>query len=125
MDRQLGLLWGAVAALLILASPLATTLPGGLMSCPFKGLTGIPCPTCGTTRAALALAHFEPVHALTHYPLPALGWILFLGGGLAAGWRAWRGLSLPRIPRRIPLWARLAFLGAVLFNWAYSIATGV
>ena len=125
MARQLGLLWGAVASSLILLSPLATKLAGGLASCPFKGLTGIPCPTCGTTRAALALAHFEPLHALTHYPLPTLGWIVFLGGGLAAGWRAWRGLPLPRIPRRVPIWARLAFVGVVLANWAYSIATGV
>ena len=118
-------MWGGVALLLILLSPLAEVFAGGLASCPFKGLTGIPCPSCGATRAALALARLEPVHALVHYPLPAVGWIAFIGGGLAAAWRAWRGRPLPRIPGRIPVWVRIGVVGIVLANWAYSIATGV
>lgn len=127
MSRQLALLWGAVALLLVLLSPLAAAFvgAGGLPGCPFKNLTGLPCPTCGTTRAALALAALEPVHALVHYPLPTLAWTFLVAGGLAAGWRAWRGRPLPAVPRRLPAWARLALLGAVAANWAYSIATGV
>lgn len=124
-SRHLGLLWGSVALLLILLSPLASSLASGLWSCPLKSLTGVPCPGCGTTRAALALARFDPVHAIVHYPLPALAWIVFIGGGLWALWRAWRRQPLPRLPRRLPIWARLGVLAAVLANWAYSIATGV
>ncbi len=123
-DRQLGLLWGGVASLLILVSPLAPKVASGLWTCPFKSLTGLPCPSCGTGRAALALARFDPIHALVHYPLPALAWMAFLAGGLAAGWLAWRRRPLPRI-RRLPAWARVGIVAAIVANWAYSIATGV
>ncbi len=122
--RQLAALWGAVALALIALSPLAPAIAGGLWSCPFKGLFGIPCPTCGTGRAALALARFDPVGALVSYPLPALAWTAFIALGLAAGWRAWQGKPLPRI-RRLPVWSRIAIIAAVAANWAYSIATGV
>ena len=121
---QLGLLWGAVALLLILLSPLAPVIASGLWSCPFKSLTGFACPGCGTGRAALALARLDPMHALTHHPLPALAWMAFVVAGLVAGWLAWRRRPLPRI-RRLPGWARVAAVAAVLANWAYSIATGV
>lgn len=124
-DRQLGLLWGAVAASLILLSPLATRFAAGLWSCPWKELTGFACPGCGTTRAALALARFEPLHALTHYPLPTLCWIFLIGGGLLAGALAACGQPLLPWPRRLPVWARVTLVAAVLANWAYSIATGV
>ncbi len=123
-DRQLGLLWGGVALSLIVLSPLAPAFATGLWSCPFKSLTDIPCPSCGTGRAALALARFAPVEALMHYPLPALAWMAFIAGGLAAGWRAWRGQPLPRI-RRLPVWVRIGAVAAVAANWAFSIATGV
>ncbi len=122
--RQLGLLWGAVALLLILLSPLAPALASGLWSCPFKSLTGFPCPTCGTGRAALALARFDPIHALVHHPLPALAWMAFIVAGLVAGVRALQCRPLPRI-RRLPVWVKVAVVVAVAANWAYSIATGV
>lgn len=86
-------------------------------------MTGLPCPACGTTRAALALARLDFFEAFLSYPLPALVWTLFLLGGLAAGWRAWSRRPLPRI-RRLPGWGKAAIVGAVLLNWAYSIATG-
>ncbi len=123
-DRQLAAIWGGVALALIAFSPLAPVIAGRLWSCPFKGIFGIPCPTCGTGRAALALARFDPIHALVHYPLPALAWMAFLAAGLVAGWRAWRGQPLPRV-RRLPVWSRIAIVVAVLANWAYSIATGI
>ena len=123
-DRQLGFLWAAVALSLVALSPLAPSFAAGLWSCPFKSLTGRPCPSCGTGRAALALARFDPMHALVHYPLPALVWTAFIAGGLIAGWRAWNGQPLPRI-RRVPVWIRVGAIVAVAANWAYSIATGV
>lgn len=122
--RQLGLLWGGVAAALLLLAPFTPLFAGGLLACPFKSLTGIPCPGCGTTRAALALARLDVAGAFVHYPLPALAWTLFLAGGLWAGWRAWRERPLPE-PRRLPTWGKVGIVAAVLANWIYSIATGV
>ena len=125
MSRQLALLWGGVAATLMIASPWASGLTGGLWACAFKSWTGYACPSCGTTRAALLLAELDFATALSLYPLPALGWILFLGGGLAAAVVTLVGQTPPGIPTRLTLTGRVAIVSAVGLNWAYSIATGV
>jgi hypothetical protein len=125
MSRQLALLWGGVAGALVALSPLASRMAGAAWPCAFKSLTGIACPTCGTTRAALALAKLDFAGALTRYPLPAAGWIVFIAGGLAAAMLALAGRTPPAIPRSLPLRLRVGLVAVVLANWAYSIATGV
>jgi hypothetical protein len=125
MNRQIALLWGAVSGVLLAASPWATTLGDALWDCTFKSWTGIPCPTCGTARAAMALARFDFLDALSRYPLPTLGWMFVLAGGIVAATMALAGRQPPAIPSRLPVWGRLALVAAVLGNWAYSIATGV
>lgn len=124
-DRQLGLLWGGVALALIALSPLGRFVAGGLPVCPFKTLTGIPCPSCGTARAALALARWDPWYALTHFPLPTLAWIGLISGGLVAGILALARRPLPSLPRKLPLGVKIAIVAVVVVNWIYSIATGV
>jgi hypothetical protein len=60
--------------------------------CPLFELTGLPCPTCGGTRAALALARLEPGAALQANPLVTVG-------ALALGlWGAW-GAAATAAPR--------------------------
>jgi Protein of unknown function (DUF2752) len=125
MSRQLALLWGAVAGVLLAASPWASAFGDALWECTFKSWTGIPCPTCGTARAAVALARLDVLEALSRYPLPALAWIFLLAGGLGAAAMALLGRQPPQIPSRIPVWGRVAIVAAVLGNWMYSIATGV
>ncbi len=91
--------------------------------CLFKGLTGHPCPTCGATRAALALASGHPWRAFLWNPL------LVAAGALAAAgfaFRAATGLA-PRFqwtPRGRTL-ALLALAAAVLANWVYLLRSGV
>lgn len=125
MSRQVAFLWGAVALVLLGASPWASLAGDALWDCTFKSWTGIPCPTCGTARAALALARLDVLGALGRYPLPTIAWIGLIGGGLYVGAMALLGRTPPAIPNRLPTWGRAAVVAAVLANWMYSIATGV
>lgn len=119
--RQLGLIWGAVAAILVALSPWAPALATGLPGCPLVILTGIPCPSCGTTRAALALARFDPLAALALNPLAAAGWIALVAGGLVAGAAALAGRGVEEPSGRLRLGWRLAMVLAALANWAWVI----
>jgi hypothetical protein len=125
VSRQLAFLWGAVSLALVGASPWAAYATDALWECTFKSWTGIPCPTCGTARAALALARLDILGALERYPLPAASWIFLIVAGLAAGAMALLGRTPPPIPKRLPPWARTAIVAAILANWMHSIATGV
>lgn len=123
--RQLGFLWGAVALALVALSPYAFRMAAGLPACPVKSIAGLPCLTCGTTRAALALAAFDLPAALAVNPLAALAWIALIGGGFAAGLGALAGRPLPLVEPRPSLGLRLALGGALLGNWAYLLFAGV
>jgi hypothetical protein len=94
-----------------------------LRPCAFRSLTGLPCPTCGTTRAALALLDLDLGAAFAVNPLAALTGVGFIVGGvLAAVWALRRG-PVPVISRsfaRILLWSLIV---AVLANWLYLIVT--
>jgi hypothetical protein len=90
--------------------------------CVFRAVTGVPCPTCGSTRAALALASGEVGLAFRYNPLISAAWLLLpaaLLGTLVFRPR-WRSLSLPT--RR---WAVrglvLLLVIAGLANWVYLI----
>jgi uncharacterized protein DUF2752 len=41
-------------------------------SCAFRGLAGVPCPTCGSTRAIVHLSHGEITSALAMNPIVSL-----------------------------------------------------
>ncbi|MEM6795579.1 MAG: DUF2752 domain-containing protein [Acidobacteriota bacterium] len=123
--RQLAVLWAGAVLCLVALSPFGSAIAGFMGACPFKETTGVPCPSCGTSRAAMGLARLDVWGAFSAYPLPTLGWTFFVLGGLWAG--AWTALGrdLPSLPRRLPRWALILVVAAMLGNWAYSIATGV
>ncbi len=123
-ERQFGFLWGGAALALILISPFGEFMTGALPACPMKTFVGLPCPGCGTTRAALALAHLDLVAAFELSPLAALAWTLFVAGGLLAGTFAALGRPVPQPPTRLPGWARVAVVTLVLVNWVYLITHG-
>ncbi len=117
------LVWGAAAALAVAAAPLAATLVAYFPACVFKAWTGIPCPFCGTTRAAVVLAELDFAEAFVRYPLQSVFWVVALGGGFVAGGAALLGRPLPH--RRLPRWAWTVLAAAVVLNWIYSMVTGV
>ena len=120
VDRRLGLTWGAIALAATLLAHLATPLVPLLPGCLFRDLTGLPCPTCGTAHAALALARLDLPHAIAFNPLATLGAVVFrLGGAVAAvASLAGRPLSEPRLSGPAP---RSAALLAVAANWAWLL----
>lgn len=92
-------------------------------SCAFRLLTGVPCPTCGSTRAVLAAGQTRFLAALLYNPLltvaamAGLAWLLLrLGFG--------RTIQLDLAPRgRAIVW--IAAGGLVALNWAYVIVASV
>jgi hypothetical protein len=122
-ERQLAVLWGAAAVSAIILRPLWIAIAPHLRSCTFRNLTGIPCPTCGTTRTALALFNFDLRAALIVNPLATAAGVAFLvGGGLALVWALMRG----PFPASRLRWSRrwtLVILGSGLINWIYLILT--
>ena len=122
------LVWGAV---LLAVFGAARLLPSTLFmgyQCPFHQVTGIPCPTCGMTRATLHAVHLDWGAALAVNPLGTLA--LALAGGYvlyAAIVTVWR-LPRPRINvhhRFFVLFFRLLLPLALVANWVYLITHGV
>ncbi len=122
-ERQLGLFWGAAALALLLLAPLAPVVAPGLPPCFFHQITGLPCPTCGGTRAVLALLSGDVSGALHANPLVTAILALFAGGGLVAGAVAALGRGV-REPARIPGWARAALVLVLAANWLWLIVDG-
>jgi hypothetical protein len=122
-DRQLAALWSFVAVAFVLAVPLAGLWSPRLPPCPFRTLTGVACPSCGTTRAFEALAHGDLSTAFSLNPLAVTGLLAFVTGGLLAPiWNRRAG----RIPDlRGVVSVRVGLAAALIFNWIYLWLRGV
>lgn len=124
---QLGLLWGAAA---VSAAALAVSFRGFapralafLPPCPFKAVTGLPCPACGSGRASAALAAFDLPSAFASNPLFTLGALVFLVGGLLAASFAFAGRGIPE-PRTLPAPVRAVVIAGVAANWLWLLLDG-
>lgn len=94
--------------------------------CPLKMLTGVPCFTCGGTRALQALLDGRAAEALRLQPLltllaaAAVAWVVYAVVGPLC--------HLPRVRARPLRRGRILLVAAavalVLANWAYLIADG-
>lgn len=71
-EIEFGVIYGSMA-LLLLGSARVLPVLSLTPSCVFKGLTGIPCPTCGTTRSVVYLSQGDAANALVMNPLATLG----------------------------------------------------
>jgi hypothetical protein len=68
---EFGIIYGGIA-LVMLGAGRSQTILSFAPGCAFKGLTGIPCLTCGSTRAAVHLSHGEFLSAFVMNPLTTL-----------------------------------------------------
>jgi hypothetical protein len=103
---------GRAARLALIASVPAVLLAAGLWPCPFAALTGLPCPGCGLTRAALAMLRGDLGAALSLHPLSPLVVPLALG---ASAWAGLDYVKTGRSPIGEPVRARVIAAGATLF----------
>ena len=117
--------------LLGLSAMFATSLlwrpsDNGIILCPFRALTGYPCPGCGMTRAFSALAHGEPLQAVIYNPLSP---VLFVAALLVWASAAATLLNLHKVREalarlRPPTLALHLFLGVMLIWWVVRLAGG-
>ncbi len=85
----------------------------GLARCPLRETTGLPCPTCGGTHAAVALARLDLGAAVAANPL------VVAGAAALLAWVAWAALATAR-----PGWRRRPALGAAGRRAARAAAAG-
>lgn len=93
--------------------------------CLFKLTTGLPCLSCGTTRALGHLAHGDLAGALAMNPLFAAGALLLLALGAAEAALRVRGRGLRLAPSDAQV--RAAWIALAVFalaNWVWLVADG-
>lgn len=96
-------------------------VPGLIGGCPFHRALGLPCPTCGTTRALEALLAGRWLPALALNPLAAIALVLGAIALLIAPLWVLRGWPVPSAREPWPRSIRLGLLAIVLANWAYLV----
>ena len=76
--------------------------------CPFRLVTGYPCPTCGMTRSWHSLARLDPMRAVRDHPFgPAVLGMVATGAFSPATVDRFAG----RLPTRVKALALVAWLG--------------
>ncbi len=70
----MALLAVAGSAVVYMADPASVWLP----KCPFHAITGLDCPTCGSTRALHAMLHGDIARGLAFNPMAPVLWSLAL-----------------------------------------------
>ncbi len=117
-----------MAALVVAASAISMLAlvnpaePGHYPLCPFRMMTGLDCPGCGSLRALHDLATGHPMSALDHNALTVLA-VPFM----AFAWMAWLRRSVLGIPRPAPRprWVVLGLLAVVVVWWVVRNLPGV
>jgi len=107
----------------------ALAILGGSIAppCIFHYFTGLPCPTCGTTRGIRALIHGDIISALSFNPLVIGGGILlflYIAAGLIFKLKTGKFPEPQWTKKRIFI-LRIMIITTVAINWVYLIAAGI
>ena len=115
-------------ALLVALGVAAAALPGieeGPVACPFRVVTGHPCPTCGLMRVthylmradvsrAFAVNPFDTIFLMVCVPVLAALWVANSTRGIAVR------IAMSRLERN---GAWMLLVAVVLANWVYVLLT--
>jgi len=121
------LIWAPIATLILLAARFFPFEQFPIGWCPLLTVTGVPCLSCGGTRALMALTRLDLAAAFALNPLiAALGlagvaYVVHALGVWLLGWRRWRP-AMPSASARRAL--RIAVVVAIAINWGYLIVVG-
>ena len=116
-----------MGALLLIGAGLAWLHGQGVSICLFHRLTGLPCLTCGATRAAAALLAGDPAGAFRQQPLAVVGGTLACAGFAVYAFFLFvrrRVVSVTLEAKEWRLSGAIILLLAIL-NWLYLLHTGV
>lgn len=113
--------WFALVGLASFAAARWLPLLQSGFTCPLRGAIGLPCATCGMTRAFVALAHGDLSAAVAASPLGALLAAAAWGYAALDLARAALGLPWPELPQRAWRGAALAGMAAVALNWGWLL----
>ena len=105
----------AIGSLVLLFFNPTTT--GFFPVCPFRALTGLQCPGCGSTRACYQLMHLHPIAAFKLNPLMMLTLPFILYG--LAGFTKSAVTGKPQRRIFIPSIYLWAWLAALIFFWVF------
>ncbi len=109
-----------------LAIWLLTTYPQEKGGCLMKMLWGLPCLTCGGTRATTALLQGELLVALRLQPLIVTGYAVLTVWGIISLWAFLTKRSLVLdLSRREDWVVKGIILGAPFVNWLYLYTAGI
>jgi hypothetical protein len=110
-----------------------------LPACIFRQITGVPCPSCGATRAGLALAQGDLLVALSYNPLAVISLGILFGWSMFCVFEKWSSGAVSSklskmmakifgadyVSAKFKMRQRLRWLaiGAIILNWIYLIVT--
>jgi len=121
----LGAVFGAIALLGAAAVGMLGLDRLPFTICYFKAFSGLPCPTCGGTRAAGLLAHGDVLGAFAMNPLAAAAVLVLVPWALADLVLLTRGRALDlSVSPALGRWLRVGAVLALLANWAWVVAAG-
>jgi hypothetical protein len=123
-EIEFEIIYGSIAVMAMVAArylPIMDMVP----ICAFKAYTGIPCPTCGTTRSLVHLAYGDIASSLILNPLFSLAMISALILFFASLARFSFNLSRLTLThtRREGLLLRAGIAAFFLANWMYLIVS--
>jgi hypothetical protein len=116
-----------VGAVLLIGAGAAWLQQRGTQVCLFHRLTGVPCLTCGSSRALCALSVGHVGTALRVQPLASVAMLATVVGCLFYAWTLFvrRHVPVLHLERREWRWALGIALFLVVLNWAYLVVQSV